>query len=158
MSAKRDTKYLSVRSSLSQCQIDPVAIADLPSRRQRLPLDTAGSLERYRQAHLLKYVERITERHPAHVGHKTFPYFLPTQVDRIPVSHGTNPFTFRFRMIRYAQRVAQHDEILLAAGADHWKDAGLGKLGSVHGHVQADVRSEEHTSELQSRENLVCRL
>src|SRR5690606_39676148 len=27
-----------------------------------------------------------------------------------------------------------------------------------HGDCEADIRSEEHTSELQSRENLVCRL
>src|SRR5690606_41322910 len=40
-------------------------------------------------------------------------------------------------------------------GADRSRGALL-----VHGHldvVPADARSEEHTSELQSRENLVCR-
>src|SRR2546430_9437320 len=33
---------------------------------------------------------------------------------------------------------------------------GLGRHG--HGHVGARLRSEEHTSELQSQSNLVCRL
>src|SRR5690606_42126979 len=33
------------------------------------------------------------------------------------------------------------------------------RLAAIHGHHLVDaVRSEEHTSELQSRENLVCRL
>src|SRR5690606_40486019 len=34
------------------------------------------------------------------------------------------------------------------------------KLAQFHPHIEVDVypRSEEHTSELQSRENLVCRL
>src|SRR5690606_41954707 len=33
-----------------------------------------------------------------------------------------------------------------------------GEVGEVHLRVERDDRSEEHTSELQSRENLVCRL
>src|SRR5690606_8543508 len=34
--------------------------------------------------------------------------------------------------------------------------AALGELGRVAEQVEQDLRSEEHTSELQSRENLVC--
>src|SRR2546430_12782467 len=33
-----------------------------------------------------------------------------------------------------------------------------GLIGGQHGVVQAGLRSEEHTSELQSQSNLVCRL
>src|SRR5690606_40535575 len=36
------------------------------------------------------------------------------------------------------------------------EDDGLGRV--VHDDLDAGLRSEEHTSELQSRENLVCRL
>src|SRR5690606_41737593 len=47
-----------------------------------------------------------------------------------------------------------HDGLGLAVALDgllEGSDHGIGALGVVH-------RSEEHTSELQSRENLVCRL
>src|SRR5690606_41674849 len=41
----------------------------------------------------------------------------------------------------------------LVIGSDQFTDAGVRHLGKA-----TDLRSEEHTSELQSRENLVCRL
>src|SRR5690606_41531893 len=37
-------------------------------------------------------------------------------------------------------------------------DQGGRNRATAHGTLQREVRSEEHTSELQSRENLVCRL
>src|SRR3712207_7271887 len=44
---------------------------------------------------------------------------------------------------------------------DRERHVGLGALGlrlALDDHVHVDVRSEEHTSELQSRQYLVCRL
>src|SRR5690606_41697624 len=48
--------------------------------------------------------------------------------------------------------VPEIDDVALARSGSH----GRGKADAVMRHV--DGRSEEHTSELQSRENLVCRL
>src|SRR5690606_4384700 len=49
--------------------------------------------------------------------------------------------------------------LTLALGdLDHFAAAFLGQLREHHANDRAVVRSEEHTSELQSRENLVCRL
>src|SRR2546427_7957265 len=43
-----------------------------------------------------------------------------------------------------------------------WQVSGLGPMLGQHGHfalyAQEKIRSEEHTSELQSQSNLVCRL
>src|SRR5207302_8875554 len=46
------------------------------------------------------------------------------------------------------------DDAAAPAVLDH--EAGR-RVGIERGHLVVDVRSEEHTSELQSRENLVCR-
>src|SRR5690606_42131418 len=48
-----------------------------------------------------------------------------------------------------------HDENVWALGD---LDALTGKVGVADGILRMRARSEEHTSELQSRENLVCRL
>src|SRR5690606_20777695 len=40
----------------------------------------------------------------------------------------------------------------------YWYDAARDRVPTVDQRVIAQLRSEEHTSELQSRENLVCRL
>src|SRR2546430_8792300 len=42
--------------------------------------------------------------------------------------------------------------------ADHDRQAAGGGPGDAARHRRIDVRSEEHTSELQSQSNLVCRL
>src|SRR5690606_41330592 len=39
-----------------------------------------------------------------------------------------------------------------------WKRGGFARAGTALGLYLVQLRSEEHTSELQSRENLVCRL
>src|SRR5690606_42040446 len=53
-----------------------------------------------------------------------------------------------------AEIVYLHHEIVLAADR-----AGYDMIGAIHdAGRRVDARSEEHTSELQSRENLVCRL
>src|SRR3712207_9006611 len=65
------------------------------------------------------------------------------------------PYTTLFRShgadLRDELRVAAVD--LAAALGDP-----LGQLGRLHVLDEVDVRSEEHTSELQSRQYLVCRL
>src|SRR5690606_41769658 len=53
----------------------------------------------------------------------------------------------RSRALRQGPCVADDP---LGIGQDHFRD--------LAGQHRADLRSEEHTSELQSRENLVCRL
>src|SRR2546430_11329096 len=68
------------------------------------------------------------------------------------------PYTTLFRSVvgehrLFEQRPAQQD---LAAGA-HEHRAAREPLPSLEPH-QARERSEEHTSELQSQSNLVCRL
>src|SRR5690606_41898904 len=45
------------------------------------------------------------------------------------------------------------DAVIAGTGLDE-----VVAVAAVHDDVDLDVRSEEHTSELQSRENLVCRL
>src|SRR2546422_2714161 len=67
------------------------------------------------------------------------------------------PYTTLFR--------SQHAELerpdpLALLGRQHGRphhDRELGELGGLHRH-EPEIRSEEHTSELQSRLHLVCRL
>src|SRR5690606_40110618 len=49
--------------------------------------------------------------------------------------------------LQFGDALARHDDLALHARA-----------GIERGFTQGQARSEEHTSELQSRENLVCRL
>src|SRR5256885_8570076 len=59
------------------------------------------------------------------------------------------PYTTLFRSP--ADVTAGHDLDLL-------DDRGVQREGALHADTEADLRSEEHTSELQSPCNLVCRL
>src|SRR5690606_40943436 len=72
--------------------------------------------------------------------------------------HDALPISERRRTARYA-RLAGFGEIAQRRlrGA-HVAVVGAGGLGSPVVLALAAARSEEHTSELQSRENLVCRL
>src|SRR5690606_42107926 len=58
---------------------------------------------------------------------------------------------------RRAVRAREHarEDLVLGEEAREERDAGDGQRRDPH---QVERRSEEHTSELQSRENLVCRL
>src|SRR3712207_8530789 len=79
------------------------------------------------------------------------------------------PYTTLFRSQAAAQRV-EDDRVLLGVGVGGVRDGALGLepgaqvhqqggvAAIVQEHVGADDRSEEHTSELQSRQYLVCRL
>src|SRR5690606_41257918 len=49
------------------------------------------------------------------------------------------------------------DPVFWDPGKDRWRRVAGGEFG-VRGRRARGTRSEEHTSELQSRENLVCRL
>src|SRR5207302_10249616 len=76
------------------------------------------------------------------------------------------PYTTLFRSRRHARTGLDRvrDQPLVAEGLGH--DLGRGLEGRLGGRLVTDRpvealddrRSEEHTSELQSRENLVCRL
>src|SRR5690606_41045125 len=48
--------------------------------------------------------------------------------------------------------------LLGEGGCDKGRDDAATALAGMRQHIPHEVRSEEHTSELQSRENLVCRL
>src|SRR5690606_42097746 len=55
------------------------------------------------------------------------------------------------------------DIVFSGVGKQHWElvralDAGIGQFNLESEEEGEELRSEEHTSELQSRENLVCRL
>src|SRR5690606_41946658 len=85
----------------------------------------------------------------------SFPISLPP---RSPLF----PYTTLFRSLRgQVRRLAMHgNEDLRARPLVHLdKFAAARVAGDMHqGVAVSDDRSEEHTSELQSRENLVCRL
>src|SRR5690606_40545740 len=82
--------------------------------------------------------------------------------DALPIStDGSDPphpyrGQHRSQTVLGGQSVAAVDLHGLIDGAHG--DLGSGVLGHVGGLARRTVRSEEHTSELQSRENLVCRL
>src|SRR3712207_6954702 len=66
------------------------------------------------------------------------------------------PYTTLFRSSAHDDGAEQQaDPRAAAAGVDLGEDAGHDVL---LGHAVEDPRSEEHTSELQSRQYLVCRL
>src|SRR2546430_6729797 len=83
-------------------------------------------------------------------------------------------FFFFFLMIRrpprstlfpYTTLFRSHDVLVVARGGILHRRGGEARVGQSHderahgvGNAEADVRSEEHTSELQSQSNLVCRL
>src|SRR5690606_39822761 len=71
------------------------------------------------------------------------------------------PYTTLFRShprARHAlRRAVPSDPHPLAASAAWKRRRHRGHPEGVRGRARAAVRSEEHTSELQSRENLVCR-
>src|SRR3712207_6846864 len=80
------------------------------------------------------------------------------------------PYTTLFRSVPAVGRVAQQhqlgdgavDDVVDRAVAVEGRDEVLAGLDGVHRRLAAlvdgDDRSEEHTSELQSRQYLVCRL
>src|SRR3712207_6983818 len=69
------------------------------------------------------------------------------------------PYTTLFRSFRAAQESSADIEIVAVNDITDSKTlAHLLKYDSVFGPFPGEVRSEEHTSELQSRQYLVCRL
>src|SRR5436309_5640139 len=90
-------------------------------------------------------------------------------MDRPPLISTLFPYTTLFRSIRggRVQRVRLHEgdgdgteRRERVQGRDHallYREAGAPRVAGQRRALEAE-RSEEHTSELQSRENLVCRL
>src|SRR5690606_41221754 len=80
------------------------------------------------------------------------------------------PYTTLFRSVPDTefQQAIQPKRLQIAPGLTHWLGTQLLQVGLepriidtppwTLSRFQTDLRSEEHTSELQSRENLVCRL
>src|SRR2546427_4382019 len=94
------------------------------------------------------------QAHGRHVGE------LVRLVERAPLSDWVKQRAVRaFRLIGEAEGrvhgVAPEQVHLHEVGA---VDAVLDIVGGIEGFEQLGVRSEEHTSELQSQSNLVCRL
>src|SRR3712207_7571156 len=56
------------------------------------------------------------------------------------------------------QRVEEHDLLLDTDGPRRRRGGGVPARPVAHGSTHVSLRSEEHTSELQSRQYLVCRL
>src|SRR2546430_5386956 len=67
------------------------------------------------------------------------------------------PYTTLFRS-RDAGRAAGGRSADRLTGGDHGRDDTNAETGPAAHHPSATDRSEEHTSELQSQSNLVCRL
>src|SRR5690606_36039224 len=64
-----------------------------------------------------------------------------------------------FEHYAFFNPVQQRIEMHLVSLCDHWVTVGATRFHFRHGEsIHTENRSEEHTSELQSRENLVCRL
>src|SRR5258708_24296500 len=69
------------------------------------------------------------------------------------------PYTTLFRSLRRHQRLAaQHAVLIAERKADHFELAPLDLALDRGRRAPLLVRSEEHTSELQSPDHLVCRL
>src|SRR5690606_40160137 len=63
-----------------------------------------------------------------------------------------------FEVLFYRIEIRQLAQRLVKRVTGHQVDQERGQLFVIHRRPGAVPRSEEHTSELQSRENLVCRL
>src|SRR5690606_41869025 len=83
-----------------------------------------------------------------------YAYFLFFYLMRRPPSSTLFPYTTLFRSTQAAISAAQ-DAAQQAQQAAQNSQASMARAAQA---IQALQRSEEHTSELQSRENLVCRL
>src|SRR5258707_9928492 len=75
------------------------------------------------------------------------------------------PYTTLFRSIRFILPFAAVDgvihrrqDFILAEEPGEDRNAGQGQAADEKRHMRSFHRSEEHTSELQSRQYLVCRL
>src|SRR3712207_8956598 len=75
---------------------------------------------------------------------------------RLPPRSTLFPYTTLFRSHLLAPTVAR--EVLHAGVLGQLAEIGRVDLGRRHVEVDVELRSEEHTSELQSRQYLVCRL
>src|SRR5690606_41863807 len=90
------------------------------------------------------------------IHHKSITFYLPI--------HSVHRVLRSFPTRRSSDLVDRADAVL---GHHRVVDAGAAEQAAMHDRVQGldpaihhfrEARSEEHTSELQSRENLVCRL
>src|SRR5437660_2289322 len=85
---------------------------------------------------------------------------------RPPPSPTLFPYTTLFRsgrsiLLQYRFLVAMQGALGIGANLNRWspEDSALAaKMITLYKHIRPTVRSEEHTSELQSRGHLVCRL
>src|SRR3712207_6922683 len=69
------------------------------------------------------------------------------------------PYTTLFRSQAHALGHCQNEPVSLCRGNPRQRDAGVpARWFDDGGDARLDSRSEEHTSELQSRQYLVCRL
>src|SRR3712207_8790422 len=89
--------------------------------------------------------------------HDALPIFYPDN----DLSYTENFLSMMFKMteVKYEPdpRLARALDVLWILHADHEQNCSTAAVRGV-GSSQVDPRSEEHTSELQSRQYLVCRL
>src|SRR5436309_8796906 len=74
---------------------------------------------------------------------------------RQPPTSTLFPYTTLFRSVIVGHRLADHRHEIVQGRLDIGEAVENGLLDRL---AYVEARSEEHTSELQSRENLVCRL
>src|SRR5690606_2024327 len=134
------------------------AVEDLRNCRHRHAGLFRDRRQRHSAAHLVVFV------HDRNIGHaRSITVWVNgcMTVDRSPGltycpsawTFGEEAETFERRTMKTRARLPR----LVACGATLALALGLTACGGDSG-ASADGRSEEHTSELQSRENLVCRL
>src|SRR2546430_8779851 len=68
------------------------------------------------------------------------------------------PYTTLFRSVRDRRTMAFISKAFFGVDADSTAPASSHRSAGIHRSATSPQRSEEHTSELQSQSNLVCRL
>src|SRR5699024_12421701 len=90
-----------------------------------------------------------------------FPYTTLFRSHSFIVFHdGWNGFAFLYRICAgvACTQVGKNFKMDVFVGADHWPDRRRPCKSRAERSAPTNTRSEEHTSELQSRFDLVCRL
>src|SRR5207247_3628103 len=89
------------------------------------------------------------------------PYLIEETYEVLEALEARDLHAFKEELGDLLLQIVFHSQLMAEAGVfsiDDVAQAIADKLVRRHPHVFGDVRSEEHTSELQSRVDLVCRL
>src|SRR5258707_3047149 len=120
--------------------------------QQRVDAKETASLDAEREKHALQVLAKLTEK------------VIVSAADAMPADkYGFAPTDGEFKGVRTFGQMAKHlsatNYILAVAALGEEPPADASdELGPEAVRTKAEIRSEEHTSELQSRQYLVCRL